>query len=286
MRDSRLETLIRYSPPTQTGLNTVQGWAPPVLCTSSMARPADWVTYCSICASTMPRAQNRAEKGSILHIVKTIPSSYLPVIYLWFVGSCGRSSPAPRFPKKVIYYCYCIMLPKCCYRRHIEVQNQEVDADAEPQAGRGDTGNNDPPEQPEKYDWAMLVSASMGMVDQFKRLLLDLTQLETSVGDIQKYFHMLFSEKMLEKELTFLEDQVLAGKKGWRTRAAESIRFVFTIDKHQRAALAVQGAGQAIHLSQPFPVVQRILSSAGDDVAFRQLPLKQVTVNHTILIRR
>ena len=30
------------------------------------ARPADWVTYCSICARTMLRAQNRAGKGSIL----------------------------------------------------------------------------------------------------------------------------------------------------------------------------------------------------------------------------
>ena len=30
------------------------------------ARPAGWVTYCSICASTMPRAQNRAAKGSII----------------------------------------------------------------------------------------------------------------------------------------------------------------------------------------------------------------------------
>ena len=230
----------------------------------------------------MPRAQNRAEKGSILHIVKTIPSSYLLVIYLWFVGSCGRSSPAPRFPKKVIYYCYCIMLPKCCYRRHIEVQNQEVDADAEPQAGRGDTGNNDPPEQPEKYDWAMLVSASMGMVDQFKRLLLDLTQLETSVGDIQKYFHTVFREGKLEQELAILEGhhQTLAGRRGgWRTRAAESIRLLFTIGQYQRAAQAVRAAALAIHLSQPFPSVQRILSASGDDVAaFGQLPLRQVNL--------
>ena len=30
------------------------------------ARPAGWVTYCSICTNTMPRAQNRSEKGSIL----------------------------------------------------------------------------------------------------------------------------------------------------------------------------------------------------------------------------
>ena len=30
------------------------------------ARPAGWVTYCSICASTMLRAQNRTGKGSIL----------------------------------------------------------------------------------------------------------------------------------------------------------------------------------------------------------------------------
>ena len=30
------------------------------------ARPAGWVTYCTIYASTMPRAQNRAEKGSIM----------------------------------------------------------------------------------------------------------------------------------------------------------------------------------------------------------------------------
>ena len=30
------------------------------------ARPAGWVSHCSICASIMPRAQNRAGKGSIL----------------------------------------------------------------------------------------------------------------------------------------------------------------------------------------------------------------------------
>ena len=30
------------------------------------ARPAGWVTFFSICASTMPRAQNRAAKGSII----------------------------------------------------------------------------------------------------------------------------------------------------------------------------------------------------------------------------
>ena len=30
------------------------------------ARPAGWVTYCSICPRTMARAKNRADKGSIL----------------------------------------------------------------------------------------------------------------------------------------------------------------------------------------------------------------------------
>ena len=30
------------------------------------ARQAGWATYCSICASTLPRAQNRAGKGSII----------------------------------------------------------------------------------------------------------------------------------------------------------------------------------------------------------------------------
>ena len=30
------------------------------------AWPAGWVTYCSLCASTMRRAQNRAGKGSFL----------------------------------------------------------------------------------------------------------------------------------------------------------------------------------------------------------------------------
>ena len=30
------------------------------------ARPAGWVTFCSICVSTMPRDQNRAAKGSIV----------------------------------------------------------------------------------------------------------------------------------------------------------------------------------------------------------------------------
>ena len=49
------------------------------------ARPTGWVTYCSICMrETMPRAQNRAGKGSILHIVKTIGFYNLVIIYLWF----------------------------------------------------------------------------------------------------------------------------------------------------------------------------------------------------------
>ena len=48
------------------------------------ARPTGWVTYCSICMrETMPRAQNRAGKGSILHIVKTIGFYHLVIIYLW-----------------------------------------------------------------------------------------------------------------------------------------------------------------------------------------------------------
>ena len=154
--------------------------------------------------------------------------------------------------------------------RHVQIQ-----LDDPFDAYDGDTGGND--EEQDQDDWARLISASKGMVDQLRNLLINLAKLETSVGYTQKYFHRVFSEKMLDKELTLLEDQALAGgRKGWRTRAAESIRLVFTIDKHQRAAQAVQAAALAIHLSQPFPVVQRILSSAGDDVAFRQLPLKQV----------
>ena len=118
----------------------------------------------------------------------------------------------------------------------------------------------------------------MRMVEHLKNLLLNLAKMETSVGEIQKYFLTVFREEKLDKELEMLENQSLAGKKGWRIKAAKSIRLVFTIDKHQRAAGAVRAAGQAIHLSQPFEVVQRILSSSGDDAAFRQLPLKQVII--------
>ena len=46
------------------------------------ARLAGWVTYCRIGTSTMPRAQNRAEKGSI-YFVKTIGFDHLVIIYLW-----------------------------------------------------------------------------------------------------------------------------------------------------------------------------------------------------------
>ena len=116
----------------------------------------------------------------------------------------------------------------------------------------------------------------MRMVEHLKNLLLNLAKMETSVGEIQKYFLIVFREEKLDKELENLENLSLVGKKGWWTKAAKSIRLVFTIDKHQRAAGAVRAAGQAIHLSQPFEVVQRILSSSGDDAAFRQLPLKQV----------
>ena len=47
------------------------------------ARQAGWVTFCSICASTMPRVQNRTAKGSTLMEDETLyPSGY--IIYLWF----------------------------------------------------------------------------------------------------------------------------------------------------------------------------------------------------------
>ena len=46
------------------------------------ARQAGWVTSCSICTSTMPRAQNRAAKGSTLMEDETLcPSGYN--IFLW-----------------------------------------------------------------------------------------------------------------------------------------------------------------------------------------------------------
>ena len=42
------------------------------------ARPAGWVTCCSICASTMPRAQNWTAKGSTLKEDKILcPSGYI-----------------------------------------------------------------------------------------------------------------------------------------------------------------------------------------------------------------
>ena len=50
------------------------------------ARPADWVTYCSICASTMPRAKNRAEKGSIL-----LWRRLALTILLFFIYGCSPS---------------------------------------------------------------------------------------------------------------------------------------------------------------------------------------------------
>ena len=51
------------------------------------ARPAGWVTYCSICASTMPRAQNRAGKGSILLWRRLALAILLLFIYGWVATS-------------------------------------------------------------------------------------------------------------------------------------------------------------------------------------------------------
>ena len=56
------------------------------------ARQAGWVTFCSICASTMPRAQNRTAKGSTLMEDETLyPSGY--IIYLWFSVWWGKCVP-------------------------------------------------------------------------------------------------------------------------------------------------------------------------------------------------
>ena len=151
------------------------------------------------------------------------------------------------------------------------------DADAEPlHDENGDTaGGNDGREEPRTaVDMARLMTASVGMADRFSTLLHSLDKLETSVGDIQKYFHTLFREEKLSHELALLEDE--AERKGWRARVAESIRLVFTIHRHQRVAHAVQGAEKALGMDEPFSVVERILSSSGDDASFRRLPLKQV----------
>ena len=61
------------------------------------ARPAGWVTYCSICASTMLRAQNRAGKGSILLLLLLllllfIYDPYHPWHASFFSGLGVRSS--------------------------------------------------------------------------------------------------------------------------------------------------------------------------------------------------
>ena len=56
------------------------------------ARQAGWVTFCSICASTMPRALNRTAKGSTLMEDETLyPSGY--IIYLWFSVWWGKCVP-------------------------------------------------------------------------------------------------------------------------------------------------------------------------------------------------
>ena len=49
------------------------------------ARRAGWVTYCSICASTLYNPES-PEQGRKMFIsqVKTIYYSYLPIIYLWY----------------------------------------------------------------------------------------------------------------------------------------------------------------------------------------------------------
>ena len=47
------------------------------------ARPTGWVSCFSICASTMPKEQNRAAKGSILKEDEILCQSGF-IIYLWF----------------------------------------------------------------------------------------------------------------------------------------------------------------------------------------------------------
>ena len=56
------------------------------------ARPAGWVTYCSICASTMSRAQNRAGKGSIL----LWRQFTLPIFLLFIYANTQRKLPPLR----------------------------------------------------------------------------------------------------------------------------------------------------------------------------------------------
>ena len=53
------------------------------------ARPAGWVTCCSICASTMPRAQNWTAKGSTLKEDEILcPSGYIINLWRWSTYTC------------------------------------------------------------------------------------------------------------------------------------------------------------------------------------------------------
>ena len=112
------------------------------------------------------------------------------------------------------------------------------------------------------------------MFRPFANFVLELSQLDTTIGDIEKYFEKLYEAKMLSKELMFLEETCM--KKGWKNNVERSIIQLFTINKYQLAAKAVKEAGKAIGLKTSFQVVEEILKSSDDVGAFQNLPLKQV----------
>ena len=60
------------------------------------ARPAGWANCFSICLSTMPTAQNRTAKGSILKEDETLCHSGY-IIYLWLLCSTKGKSQQQRY---------------------------------------------------------------------------------------------------------------------------------------------------------------------------------------------
>lgn len=140
--------------------------------------------------------------------------------------------------------------------------------------------NDDGPDEADaniaEGDWSWLIRCSVNILQQFENFVAGLADLETVIGDIQAHFSGVFKQDKLSEELKLLEKYWQGKRRAWRSKAEQSIVQLFTINKYQEAARAISEAARALGLTSSFRVVEQILSSVGDEAAFRCSPLKEV----------
>jgi hypothetical protein len=121
-------------------------------------------------------------------------------------------------------------------------------------------------------EWTKLVDGAEEMFARFDSFVDRLSDLETSISEVQEYFEDVYSKKRLVEDLAVLEEH--SKRNGWAKQAEASIIRLFTIKQYSNAANAIIKAAEALGRQTSFEVVEKILKATQGEAGFLNQPLK------------